>query len=140
MRVLRARSLILSPSNKSIARHTLPSRPALQILSGSGRLATIRSRRRTWPFPHPQYRKEHYRNDHKPNAGGVLWKFFKRTINIAEYRNAKFDMNPAMKRVLFHDSCMPNSSVLNRPNTLLSMFWIAFSAELPSAAWPAPMP
>src|ERR1039457_462268 len=39
MRFFRARSLILSPSKKSIARHTLPPRPALKSLSGSGRLA-----------------------------------------------------------------------------------------------------
>src|SRR5437016_14008248 len=38
-RFFRARSLILSPSKKSIARHALPSRPALKSLSGSGRLA-----------------------------------------------------------------------------------------------------
>src|SRR6201984_3685891 len=38
-RVLRARSLILSPSKKSIARLALPSRPALKSLSGSDRLA-----------------------------------------------------------------------------------------------------
>src|SRR5437016_5979451 len=39
MRFFRARSLILSPSEKSIARHTLPPKPALKSLSGSGRLA-----------------------------------------------------------------------------------------------------
>src|SRR6266849_1326407 len=39
MRFFRARSLILSPSNKSIARHVLPLKPALKSLSGSGRLA-----------------------------------------------------------------------------------------------------
>src|SRR6266851_5337197 len=39
MRFFRARSLILSPSKTSIARHTLPPRPALKSLSGSGRLA-----------------------------------------------------------------------------------------------------
>src|SRR5258707_10306580 len=39
MRFFRARSLILSPSKKSIARHALPPRPALKSLSGSGRLA-----------------------------------------------------------------------------------------------------
>src|ERR1700677_2306421 len=38
-RLFRARSLILSPSKKSIARHALPPRPALKSLSGSGRLA-----------------------------------------------------------------------------------------------------
>src|ERR1700719_1315438 len=38
-RFLRARSLILLPSKRSIARHALPPRPALKSLSGSGRLA-----------------------------------------------------------------------------------------------------
>src|SRR5947207_8623104 len=38
-RFFRARSLIVSPSNKSIARHWLPPRPALKSLSGSGKLA-----------------------------------------------------------------------------------------------------
>src|ERR1700688_3561056 len=38
-RFFRARSLILSPSKRSIARHALPPRPALKSLSGSGRLA-----------------------------------------------------------------------------------------------------
>src|SRR5437588_5954099 len=38
-RFFRARSLILSPSNKSIARQALPPRPALKSLSGSGSLA-----------------------------------------------------------------------------------------------------
>jgi len=57
-------------------------------------------------FPHPKSRKEHYRNDDKPNTGGVLWNFFKRTINITEYRNAKDDVNPAKNRTfaaIFHD-------------------------------------
>src|ERR1700732_5352397 len=51
-------------------------------------------------FPHPKTRKEHYRNDDKPNPGDVLWNFFKRTINITEYRNAKDDVNPAKNRAL----------------------------------------
>ncbi len=57
-------------------------------------------------FPHPKSRKEHYRNDDKPNTGGVLWNFFKRTINITEYRNAKDDVNRAKNRTfggIFHD-------------------------------------
>src|SRR3979411_217304 len=57
-------------------------------------------------LPHPKSRKEHYRNDDKPNTGGVLWNFFKRTINITEYRNAKDDVNPAKNRTFcgfFHD-------------------------------------
>src|SRR6266487_2001484 len=190
MRFFRARSLILSPSNKSIARQALPPRPALKSLSGSGRLApwekvsftlslwalataiipsrdhtglpihfhssiisrsasrmplrmlasvlprqsvssaissSIRSdgfigslclqflsrfhslRKKSskdMAFPHPKSRKEHYRNDDKPNTGGVLWNFFKRTINITEYRNATDDVNPAKNRTfggLFHD-------------------------------------
>src|SRR5580700_829867 len=39
MRIFRARSFILSPSKKSIARRALPSRPALKSRSGSGRPA-----------------------------------------------------------------------------------------------------
>jgi hypothetical protein len=61
-------------------------------------------------FPHPKSRKEHYRNDDKPNTGGVLWNVFKRTINIPEYRNAKDDVNPAKNRAfrgLFHDLVCP---------------------------------
>src|SRR5216683_2283052 len=57
-------------------------------------------------FPHPKSRKEHYRNDDKPNTGGVLWNFFKRTINITEYRNGKNDVNRAKNRAfggIFHD-------------------------------------
>jgi hypothetical protein len=49
-------------------------------------------------FPHPKSGKEHYGNDDKPNTVGVLWKFFKRTINITEYRNAKDDVHPANNR------------------------------------------
>src|SRR5713226_4736090 len=184
MRFFRARSLILSPSKKSIARHALPPRPALKSLSGSGRLAPwekvsfilslcalptaiIPSRDHTglpihfhssmisrsasrmvlrtlasvfprqsvsprisWSirsdgfigslslqflcrfrslrkksskymaFPHPQSRKDHYRKEDKPSSGGVIWNFFKRTINITEYRNAKDDVNPAKNRTL----------------------------------------
>src|SRR5271167_4069108 len=61
-------------------------------------------------FPHPKSRKVYYRNDDKPNTGGVLWNFFKRTINIPEYRNDKDDVNPAKNRTfggLFHDLVCP---------------------------------
>jgi len=57
-------------------------------------------------FPHPKSRKEYYRNDDKPNTGGVLWNLFKRTIDIAEYRNAKDNVNPTNNRTFggfFHD-------------------------------------
>jgi hypothetical protein len=31
-------------------------------------------------FPHPQSRKDKDRNGDKPHHGGVVWKFFKRTM------------------------------------------------------------
>jgi hypothetical protein len=57
-------------------------------------------------LPHPQSRKDHYGEEDKPSCRGIVWKFFKRTINIAEYRNAKDDVNPAKNRTfgaLVHD-------------------------------------
>jgi len=57
-------------------------------------------------FPHPKPRKEHYGHDDKPNTGGVHWNYFKRTINITDYRNAEDDVNPSNNRTfggLFHD-------------------------------------
>lgn len=61
-------------------------------------------------FPHPQSRKDHYRKEDKPSCGSVVWKFFKRTINITEYRNGEDDVNPAKNRTfggIFHDRCDP---------------------------------
>jgi hypothetical protein len=50
----------------------------------------------------PEYiqksRKDKDRNGDKPNHGGVVWKFCKRTINITDYRNAKDEVNPAKNR------------------------------------------
>jgi hypothetical protein len=46
-------------------------------------------------FPHPQSRKDHDRKEDKPGCGRIVWKSFKRTINLAEYGNAKDDVNPA---------------------------------------------
>jgi hypothetical protein len=46
-------------------------------------------------FPNPKPRKENYEKEDKPNSRGVIGNFFKRTINITEYRNAKDDVNPA---------------------------------------------
>ena len=57
-------------------------------------------------FPHPQSRKDNYRNGDKPNNGGVVWNFLKRTINITDYRNGTDDMNPAKNRTfdgVIHD-------------------------------------
>jgi hypothetical protein len=56
--------------------------------------------------PHPKSRKEESRKEDKPNSGGVLRDFFKRTINITDYRNAKDEVNPAKNRTfdaLVHD-------------------------------------
>src|SRR5580692_9671839 len=67
-------------------------------------------------LPHPQSRKEHQRNDDEANTGGVCWKLFKRTINIAEYRNAKENVNAANNRTFggfFHDSFL-HSRLLSR--------------------------
>jgi hypothetical protein len=75
-------------------------------------------------FPHPKSRKEHYRNDDKPNTGGVLWNFFKRTINITEYRNAEDEVNPAKNRTfggIFHDEF-----VLHLSATLRHLVWPSF--------------
>src|ERR1700738_4717750 len=47
------------------------------------------SRRRTWPFHiHNPVRTITGRKTYRV-GGGIVWKFFKRTINITEYRNAK---------------------------------------------------
>src|SRR5690349_9941724 len=49
-------------------------------------------------FPHPKSRKENDREGDIPNNGCVIWKFFKGTINITDYRNAKDHVNPAKNR------------------------------------------
>ena len=51
-------------------------------------------------FPHPKSRKGNDRNGHIPNNGGVVRKFFKRTINVTDYRNPEDDVNPAKDRTL----------------------------------------
>src|SRR5580693_3547028 len=50
------------------------------------------------PFPHPQSRKDKYRNEDKPSSGGVVWNLVKRTVNVTDYRNAQDDVNPANNR------------------------------------------
>jgi hypothetical protein len=57
-------------------------------------------------FPHPQSSKDNYRKGDKPNHGSVFGYFFKRTINVTDYRNAEDDVNPAKKRTfggIIHD-------------------------------------
>ncbi len=64
------------------------------------------SRRTTWPFHiHNPVRTITGKED-IPSRRGIAWKFFKRTIDIAEYRNAEDDVNPAENRTFgdfFHD-------------------------------------
>src|SRR3954447_26552857 len=52
-------------------------------------------------FPHPQSGKDHNRNKDIPSEGRVVRKFFKRTINITEYRNAEDEVNPAENRTFY---------------------------------------
>jgi hypothetical protein len=49
-------------------------------------------------FPHPQPRKDHHWKGNIPNNWGVVWKFFKGTINVTDYRNPEDDVNPAKNR------------------------------------------
>src|ERR1700704_3266812 len=75
-------------------------------------------------FPHPKSRKDKYRKEDKPNSGGAIWNFFKRTINITEYRNAKDDVNPAKNRTfggIFHDYVVLHLSAT--PRHLLWPSW-----------------
>jgi hypothetical protein len=46
-------------------------------------------------FPHPKSRKEKHGKEEIPNRRGVIGYFLKRTIDIADYGNAKDDVNPA---------------------------------------------
>src|SRR5882724_169414 len=65
-------------------------------------------------FPHPQSRKDHYRKEDKPSCGGIVWKLFKRTINVTEYRNAKDDVNQAKNPTfgaLVHDWLLHGFSI-----------------------------
>ena len=57
-------------------------------------------------LPHPKSRKGNDGKGDIPNHGGVIWKFFKWTINIPDYWNAEDDVHPAKNRAfggLFHN-------------------------------------
>jgi hypothetical protein len=57
-------------------------------------------------LPHPQSRKDHYRNEEKPSLRGVTRNFVKRTVDVAEDRNGKDKVNPANNRTfggVLHD-------------------------------------
>jgi hypothetical protein len=61
-------------------------------------------------FPHPEPRKEHYWQEDKPGCGRVIWNDIKRAVNVADYRNAADDVNPANDRTLgslLHDVLLP---------------------------------
>jgi len=50
--------------------------------------------------------KDHYWKEDKPSCGRAVWKFFKRTTDVTEYRNAEAEVNPAKNRTfggIFHD-------------------------------------
>jgi hypothetical protein len=49
-------------------------------------------------LPHPKSRQDKDGNGNKPNHGSVVRKLDKRTIDIADYRNAKDNVNPAKNR------------------------------------------
>jgi hypothetical protein len=51
-------------------------------------------------FPHPKSRAKNYGKEDKPNSGRVVWNLFKRTIDIADYRSAKDNVNRAKNRTL----------------------------------------
>src|SRR5215472_2959833 len=51
-------------------------------------------------FPHPQSGKDHYWQEDKASSERIVWKFFKRIVDITEYRNAEEDVNPAKNPTL----------------------------------------
>jgi hypothetical protein len=73
--------------------------PYLNV-SGSTGLSFRNKSSKDVAFPHPKPRKDKYRNKDKPNSRGIVWNFFKRTINITEYRNGKDNVYPANNRSL----------------------------------------
>src|SRR6266850_1181790 len=81
-------------------------------------------------FPHPKSRKDKYRNGDKPNHGGVVWKFFKRTINITGYRNAKDEVNQAR-----------NPTFGGITDHLLILLCMKYSIQAPAGSfWRIPRP
>src|SRR5262249_20425320 len=44
-------------------------------------------------FPHPQSRKNNYRNGYKPKNRGILGNLFKRSINVTDYGDAEDDVH-----------------------------------------------
>src|SRR5215210_7785743 len=81
-------------------------------------------------LPHPQSGKDNHRNKDKAEHADVLLNFRRRTINVAQDRKAKDDVNPAKNqsfggishhRALFHRG---SASYIFQPSTRGS--WIAW--------------
>lgn len=54
-------------------------------------------------FPHQQSCKDHEREEDIPSRKGVLRNLVKRTVDVAIYRNADDDVNPAKDCTWVHD-------------------------------------
>ena len=76
-------------------------------------------------FPHPQTRQENRRKGDISNDRGVVWVFLKWTVNIADDRNAKDDVNPAEDGAfgfLAHDAVSYLNLLAMSCNRLCAMF------------------
>jgi hypothetical protein len=69
-------------------------------------------------FPHPQPGNDHSSKEDVPSWESIVWKLFKRTVNITEYRNGKDDVNPANNRTL--DLCFHGQVSFSMPALLQS--------------------
>src|SRR5262245_47036383 len=82
----------------SFSRQVTGSLTLLPILSAQRSIWFGRSFRKKSPndmaFPHPQSRKDHCREEDIPGWRGVIWKVFKRTIDITDYRDTQDEVNP----------------------------------------------
>src|SRR5204863_9329435 len=70
---------------------------------------------------HPISRKDNGRNGDKPNHGGVVRKFCKRTINITDYRDSKDKVNRPKNRAfggITHDWLVNRFSGETKPNSI----------------------
>ena len=56
------------------------------------------------PFPHPKSRSDKHREEDISDRGGVIWNLFERTINVADYRDAKDQVNTANDHAFFGGS------------------------------------
>src|SRR5262249_47053989 len=81
-------------------------------------------------FPHPQSRKHNCRKCDISNNGSIVWEFFKWTVNVADYRNSKDDVDRAKDRTFgsishsipFRREFAANIFQLSTPGLLI--FWL----------------